>query len=138
VRADSGVYIGAEVTPYYDPMIAKLSVWGKTRAEAIRRLDRALEEYRIRGITTNLTFLRQVLAHPLFVSGDYDTGLIGGALKPTPPDVSDIFREVAVLAGALHIHRQASHAPTQISQANDDEAHSRWRARRVWRDLARG
>ncbi|MCK6584179.1 MAG: acetyl-CoA carboxylase biotin carboxylase subunit, partial [Anaerolineales bacterium] len=56
IRVDTGVYPGFEITPYYDPMIAKLIVWGETRAQAILRMRRALEEYRIVGVRTNIPF----------------------------------------------------------------------------------
>ena len=57
-------------------MISKLCVWGDDRAAAVARMRRALDEYHVRGIETNLAFHRQVLRHPAFVAGDYDTGFI--------------------------------------------------------------
>jgi acetyl/propionyl-CoA carboxylase alpha subunit len=56
VRVDTGVYPGFEISPFYDPMISKLIVWGETRAQAILRMRRALEEYRIIGVKTNIPF----------------------------------------------------------------------------------
>ncbi len=76
VRVDSGVYQGAEVPLHYDPMIAKLIVWGRDRDEAIRRSLRALLEYRVRGIHTTIPFFREVLADPDFRAGRYDTGFL--------------------------------------------------------------
>jgi acetyl-CoA carboxylase biotin carboxylase subunit len=76
VRDDSGVYAGAEISIYYDPMISKLIAWGPDRASAIERMGRALAEYQVRGIKTNLAFHRRVMVHPGFRSGDYDTGFI--------------------------------------------------------------
>src|SRR5262249_42549088 len=70
VRDDSGVYSGFEVSMYYDPIISKLIAWGNTRDEAIRRMRRALDEYSIHGVTTNLAFHRWVLQHPRFLAGD--------------------------------------------------------------------
>jgi acetyl-CoA carboxylase biotin carboxylase subunit len=79
VRVDTGVYPGAEVPLFYDPMVAKLVVWGTSRGEAIRRLGRALIEYRVRGIATNIAFFRKVLADPDFINGQYHTGFLSPA-----------------------------------------------------------
>lgn len=76
VRDDGGVYEGAEVSIYYDPMISKLAAWGRTRAEAIDRLRRALDEYRVGGIKTTLPFFRQVVRDEEFVEGRLDTNFI--------------------------------------------------------------
>ncbi len=76
IRIDSGVRQFSEVSIHYDPMIAKLAVWGRTRAEAIDRLKRALNEYEVSGITTTLPFFRRVIADPEFVEGNLDTGFI--------------------------------------------------------------
>ena len=68
VRNDAGVYAGAEVPVYYDPMISKLAVWGRDRAEAIERMRRALGEFEIAGeLTTNLDFHRWLMNHPVFL-----------------------------------------------------------------------
>jgi acetyl-CoA carboxylase biotin carboxylase subunit len=76
VRVDTGVYPGAGVPLFYDPLIAKLVVWGTDRDEAIRRCRRALIEYRVRGIATNVPFFRSLLEDPDFVAGVYDTGFL--------------------------------------------------------------
>jgi acetyl-CoA carboxylase biotin carboxylase subunit len=76
VRDDGGVYEGAEVSIYYDPMISKLATWGRTRAEAIERMRRALDEYAVGGIKTTLPFFREVMRDEEFVAGRLDTGFI--------------------------------------------------------------
>jgi acetyl-CoA carboxylase biotin carboxylase subunit len=76
VRVDSGVYQGATVTVHYDPMVAKLVVWGSDRMEAIDRLRRALAEFVVKGIKTSIPFHQKVVRHPVFVAGRYDTGFI--------------------------------------------------------------
>jgi len=92
-RADTGVGPGDEISPWYDPMIAKLIVQGPTRAVALRRMDRALATTEVAGATTNLAFLRRLVNHPRFASGDVDTGLIEADLDAliappeTPPAV---------------------------------------------------
>ena len=74
VRVDAGVRAPGRVTPYYDPMIAKIIAHGDTRADAIERLHRALGETRVAPLVTNLAFLQSVLRADEFVAGSYDTG----------------------------------------------------------------
>ena len=76
VRVDTGVYEGGEVSMYYDPMIAKLVTYGATRNESIDRMRQALDEYYIRGVSHNISFLNAVLAHPRFRAGDLTTHFI--------------------------------------------------------------
>ena len=76
VRVDSGVVINSEIPIYYDPMIAKLVVWGKDRAEAISRCRRALSEYRVGGVKSTVGFHRTVLRHERFTAGDLSTGFL--------------------------------------------------------------
>jgi acetyl-CoA carboxylase biotin carboxylase subunit len=76
IRDDSGVVEGDEVSIYYDPMISKLAVWGRTRAEAIDRLRRALDEYAVGGIKTTLPFFRELVRDEEFIAGRLDTGFI--------------------------------------------------------------
>ncbi|MEE8165922.1 MAG: biotin carboxylase N-terminal domain-containing protein, partial [Myxococcota bacterium] len=81
VRVDAGVEQGTRVTTHYDPLIAKLISWGADRKEAIARLDRALAEFDIQGITTTIPFHRKALRHPEFVSGRYTTNFIATAME---------------------------------------------------------
>jgi acetyl-CoA carboxylase biotin carboxylase subunit len=76
VRDDSGAYAGCEISSYYDPLVSKLSVWAPDRARAVARMRRALGEYVVTGIKTNLAFHQQLFEHPEFVAGRYDTGFI--------------------------------------------------------------
>jgi acetyl-CoA carboxylase biotin carboxylase subunit len=76
VRVDSGVYAGAQVTVYYDPLIAKLCAWGRDRREAIARMRRALGEFEIAGVKTSIPFHLRALASPAFLAGSYDTSFI--------------------------------------------------------------
>src|ERR1041385_4344659 len=76
VRIDSGVRRLSEVSIHYDPMIAKLAVWGRTRGEAIDRLRRALDEYEVGGITTSLPFFREIVRDQDFIAARLDTGFI--------------------------------------------------------------
>ncbi len=77
IRIDGGTaYSGAVITRSYDPLLEKLTAWAPTAEEAMARMDRALREYRIRGVATNLAFLENVIGHPLFKSAAYTTRFI--------------------------------------------------------------
>ncbi len=76
VRVDDAFLEGMEIPIYYDPMIAKLVVWGKTREEAIKRTLIAIDEYQISGLKTTLDFGKYVLKHPAFRSGNFDTNFV--------------------------------------------------------------
>ncbi len=77
IRLDGGTaYSGALITPFYDSLLEKVTAWAPTRDDAIARMDRALREFRIRGVTTNLLFLEQIINHPDFPAGDYTTRFI--------------------------------------------------------------
>jgi acetyl-CoA carboxylase biotin carboxylase subunit len=131
VRDDSGVFPGFTVPNFYDPMISKLSVWAPTRAEAIARAQRALSEYVVKGITTNIRYLKAILAHPEFVGGDYDTSLLTrehtALLGAEDPKLS----EVALLASAVFAHtRDQKRAKTLPSARSTDGGNGRispWR-----------
>ena len=101
VRVDSGVRQGDAITPWYDPMIAKLIVHGPDRATALSRLALALDETRVVGAVTNLTFLAALARHDGFARGEVDTGLIArdlGPLTATKP-ISELAVALAALAG---------------------------------------
>ncbi len=102
VRADSGVRTGDEISPFYDPMIAKLIVHGPTRAVALQRLSRALAETEVAGSVTNLAFLGALARHAGFAAGDVDTGLIDRDLDMlvAAPAPSPAIRALAALGAA--------------------------------------
>ncbi len=107
VRDDSGVTEGSEISVYYDPMISKLIVWGDTRVQAIQRMSRALDEYRIGGIKTNLAFHRRVMKNREFQAGDYDTGFIERnkaelCAPPTEEETAALLDD-AIAAAAIHV-----------------------------------
>ena len=105
VRDDSGVVAGSVISVYYDPMISKLCVHAADRPAAIDRMRRALGEYHVGGINTNLAFHRRVMQHPAFLAGDYDTGYIERhKAELTPPAPTPAAATDAVLAAALHSH----------------------------------
>src|SRR5439155_200774 len=89
IRLDSGVYEGFAVPIDYDPLLAKLAVWAGTRGDAITRMSRALGEYHVAGIRTNLAFFRRLLDDPVFGEGLLDTGFIGAFLARSAPPHDD-------------------------------------------------
>ncbi len=127
VRDDSGVYAGYTVPNVYDPMISKLSVWAPTRAEAIRRLQRALEEYVVKGITTNLRYLKGILAHPDFMRGDYDTGFLPRAHQALLGEQQPELTKVAAIAAAVRTHQRAIAKARQVTSAQATTTTSGWR-----------
>ncbi len=121
VRVDTGVYEGAEISMFYDPMIAKLITTGETRAEAIRLQRRALDEYYIRGIAHNIPFLAALMAHERFQAGDmttnfiaeeYPDGFEGGTLSA---DVKEAMIVAATFINAVEQSR-ATQLKGQISE----------------------
>jgi pyruvate carboxylase len=77
IRLDGGTaYAGARITPFYDSLLVKISAWAPTPAEAIDRMDRALREFRVRGVRTNLAFLENLIKHPTFRAAEYTTRFI--------------------------------------------------------------
>ena len=130
VRVDTGVRTGDEISAYYDPMIAKLIVHGADRTAALARMREALAEYEIVGVATNVAFLRRVVAHDAFATGNVDTGLIGrnhAALFPPRPPAS---RE-ALLAAAL-AEVQALAAERSCAARASGDPRSPWHAVDPW------
>ena len=103
IRLDGCVYAGWTVPLEYDPLLAKLAVWAGTREEAIARMLRALSEYDVGGLRTNIGFFRQILEDPEFRAGRLHTGFIDEFLaRDVLPEAGDDIRTVAALAAALH------------------------------------
>lgn len=122
VRVDTGVETGSEVTLYYDPMLAKISVWGHTREEAVERMLRALKETTIVGTKTNLGFLFNILSHPAFKKSDLSTQFIPqhGPFPSRPLSEAETF---AALAG---VYDTQAAPQTADRPAARDESMSAW------------
>ncbi len=130
IRDDSGVYQGVTITPYYDPLISKLCVWAQDRSQAIARMRRALHEYKIVGIKTNLEFHHMVMRHPAFIEGKYNTGFIDAykdELTPAQPS-ADL---LAVAAATIAQSRKDSRANGGERPAAGGQ--SPWRTAVRWR-----
>jgi acetyl-CoA carboxylase biotin carboxylase subunit len=103
IRDDGGVYEGWTVPIDYDPLISKLVAWGASREEAIARMRRALQEYRVEGIQTNIAFFDEILQQEEFRKGDFDTGFIDRWVqnrKPRAP-MPQAEHDLALLAAAV-------------------------------------
>jgi 3-methylcrotonyl-CoA carboxylase alpha subunit len=121
VRVDAGVESGDSVPIHYDPMIAKIIVYDRTRAEAIRRMDAALRETVILGTTSNLDFLGALVNHPAFAAGDIDTGFIERHLSELIPPEPTLPEEVlvALTLDALNAQGGMNGISETIHAAND-------------------
>jgi acetyl-CoA carboxylase biotin carboxylase subunit len=128
IRVDDGYEQGMDIPIFYDPMIAKLVVWGKDREEAIQRLCRAIDEFRIQGIKSTLAFGKWAVQQPAFREGKFDTHFIEKYFKPEylqadGPDASEI---AAALASVLWEEGTKAAQPQQLPGQM-----SKWRMQRV-------
>jgi 3-methylcrotonyl-CoA carboxylase alpha subunit len=122
VRVDSGVRCGDEISPYYDPMIAKLIVWGATREQARLRMLQALARTQIAGVHTNVDFLSRLIGDEAFASADLDTGLIErrrDILLAAPTLASDTALASAVVAVLIEEARAQSILASEADQSGD-------------------
>jgi len=127
------VYQGAKVTVFYDPMVAKLVVWGRDRQEAIERLRRALQEFVVKGIKTSIPFHQKVVEHPVFLAGRYDTGFIDQHLaggKGDPRPVTEDAREarrVAFMMAAIAAYRRDKARASAVAATGGVAAADPWK-----------
>ena len=120
IRLDSGIYAGYEVTPYYDPMLAKLIAWGETRGEALLRVRRALNEYKIMGLKTNLPFHQKLVDMTRFLTGKYDTSFLERYMTMRPEEAEEgELAEVAAIVATLVEHQARQRA---LGFGNGDKA----------------
>ena len=120
VRFDGAIYDGCAVPLFYDPLIGKLVCWGRDREHAVARMARALDEMRIDGLTTAVSFHRQVMAHPAFVAGDLHTGFLEEHPELLAPGANRRLDEIAVVVAAVaHFRRLElrAHAPASRGAA---------------------
>ena len=141
VRIDSAMVAGGEITPFYDPMIAKLIVWGPDRAQAIARMLVALQQFEVAPVVTNIRFLQALMRCPSFVSGDLDTSLIeresafllpSHVIEPTAADIPP--RLIAIACAALFAWEAdtvsaTSNSPKPTQQIVQDP----WASQSGWR-----
>jgi len=131
VRVDSAVRKGDEVSSHYDPMIAKVVVWGVDRAAALRRMSMVLEDMEVAGVVTNLQFLRRAFAHPAFRKARIDTGFIERHFNKLCGQAKSPNRDALALA-SLSIMLRRSDQATDVARASNDP-HSPWHSTVGWR-----
>ncbi|HUP98799.1 MAG TPA: biotin carboxylase N-terminal domain-containing protein [Usitatibacter sp.] len=120
VRLDTGVREGDEVSVFYDPMIAKLVVWGDDRMEAARRMQTALARTALLGVKTNLAFLERVVRHPAYLAGETDTAFIERHRADLLPPTGDVPLEALIAAAArVFMDERTAAAGTASSPWND-------------------
>ncbi len=130
VRLDTGVYPGFEVTPYYDSLISKIIVWGETRAEAILRMRRSLEEYRIVGVRTNIPFHQNLMDSTRFIAGQYDTRFVEHKFSMRVAEsIRDNQQEIAAIMASIVAHKQARQAATIVQRGERDTSNWKWVSR---------
>ncbi|MFM9436817.1 3-methylcrotonyl-CoA carboxylase alpha subunit [Janthinobacterium sp. CG_23.3] len=119
VRIDSGVRQGDAISPFYDPMIAKLIVWGADRREALARMSQALAEYQIVGLASNIAFLKRLVEGAAFSNADLDTGLIERnqeqlfpAPRPAPPGALALAAVALIVAEKEQAEAQSANHPS--------------------------
>ncbi|WP_373380182.1 acetyl-CoA carboxylase biotin carboxylase subunit [Cupriavidus nantongensis] len=128
VRIDAGVREGDTISPFYDPMIAKLIVWGKDRDEALARMRQALAAYHVVGLSTNVAFLQRLVKSEAFRTADLDTGLIERNEAVLFPPPAPVGMEVIALAVAALLARES-----QQRRIDAADQHSPWTQAGAWR-----
>jgi acetyl/propionyl-CoA carboxylase alpha subunit len=109
-------------------MIAKLAVWADTRERAAAKLDRALSEYIVNGVTTNVTFLRRIVQHEAFRSGDTQTDFIERHFPAGPPPIKPAHLDVAMIAATIRQYEYSRELADQIVKGSrEDGGPSQWR-----------
>ncbi len=136
VRVDSGITAGDEITPYYDPMIAKLICWGETRPEALLRMRRALSEYRIMGVKTTIPFHQNLLESTRFLAGQFDTSFVEERFSIEDRQDDENYRpEIAGILATLVAHQARRKAAQIVRRDPRDVSNWKWIGR--WERMRR-
>ncbi len=130
VRVDSGVYAGFQISPYYDSLISKLVVRGDSRGQAILRMRRALEEYRIVGVKTNIPFHQRILEQARFIAGNFDTRFVEERFSLEQADEGrETHPEIAAIVATLVANQQAERSAHIIARGKRDTSNWKWISR---------
>jgi acetyl/propionyl-CoA carboxylase alpha subunit len=132
IRVDSGVVEGSQVTVHYDPMLAKLITWGKSRQDSLARMRWALRHYPVLGVTTNIEFLQALLDHPEFITGEVNTQFLDEIAIELPVDDGESKYALFAAAWALSQTRNGGGLNDRNDGKNADH-HGPWQARSAWR-----
>jgi acetyl-CoA carboxylase biotin carboxylase subunit len=127
VRVDTGVYPGFEISPYYDSLISKLICWGETRGEAILRMRRALEEYRILGVKTNIPFHQNIMDSHRYIGGQYDTRFVEERFSMHDAEEGkESLAHIAAIMATLVAHRESQQASQIVRRGSRDASNWKW------------
>jgi acetyl-CoA carboxylase biotin carboxylase subunit len=130
IRVDTGVYAGFTISPYYDSLISKLICWGETRGEVILRMRRALEEYRILGVKTNIPFHQNIIACHRFMAGQFDTRFVEERFSMDDAEEGkEDLTQIAAIMASLVEHRQHQKSSQIIRQSERDTSNWKWLGR---------
>ncbi|HEY4799379.1 MAG TPA: biotin carboxylase, partial [Bacteroidia bacterium] len=132
VRVDDGFEEGMDIPIYYDPMISKLIAYGKDREEAIARMLRAIDEYKIVGVETTMPFCKFVMKHEAFVSGNFDTHFVKKYF--TPEALFDSSEQEAELAAVIASKILGESAKNNVVAAPASARSSRWKMARMYKE----
>jgi 3-methylcrotonyl-CoA carboxylase alpha subunit len=141
VRVDDGIETGSAVTPYYDPMLAKVITWGHDRPEALRKMARALRDTAVLGITTNIPYLLAILAEPDFIQGRAGTNFLAEQLAGWAPPAEadeDAWLALALFEALQGVGGQARRATAAgATNGTAEAAADPWNETAGWRNVAR-
>jgi acetyl-CoA carboxylase biotin carboxylase subunit len=127
VRIDTGVYPGFEISPYYDALISKLIVYGATRAEAILRMRRALEEYKIVGVRTNIPFHQNLMDSHRFMAGNIDTRFVEERFSLNEREKRKYFNpQIAAMMATLVAHQHTQRMAHVIQRGKRETSNWKW------------
>ncbi|MCW5874396.1 MAG: acetyl-CoA carboxylase biotin carboxylase subunit [Anaerolineales bacterium] len=130
VRVDTGVYAGFNISPYYDSLISKLVVKGESRAQAILRMRRALEEYHVVGVMTNIPFHQRILEQARFIAGNFDTRFVEERFSLEKAEEGmETHPEIAAIVATLVANEQAERSAHIISRGKRDTSNWKWVSR---------
>jgi acetyl-CoA carboxylase biotin carboxylase subunit len=135
VRVDTGIYSGFEISPYYDALVSKVIVHGKTREETIARMKRVLEEYRLIGIRTNIPLHLVLLDNPAFLAGEFDTQFIQDEiLLENDTDSLKDLPEIGALVAVIATHKHSQRSAVEINRGKSELSNWKLAGRREQTD----
>ncbi len=127
VRVDTGVYPGFEISRYYDSLISKVICWGETRGEAILRMRRALEEYRLLGVKTNIPFHQNIMDSHRFMAGNFDTRFVEERFSMEQAEEGKTDEsEIAAILATLVAHRVGRQQAQLVQRGARDTSNWKW------------
>jgi acetyl-CoA carboxylase biotin carboxylase subunit len=134
LRVDDGIEPGSAVSPYYDAMLAKVITYGRTRDEAIRKMGRALREMIVLGVTTNIPYLRDILAEPAFLAGQTTTNFLSDHMPDWQPDTA--VSEAEWIAAAAFEALSGGGQPDRAAGAAAETIYDPWETLTGWRNVS--